>query len=346
MKCIAGIVCAAIVSAFLSHYVLNLPTLTFIASSLALVGLSKVLGDATENLSHHLGQNIAGFLNVTLSNIAEIIIIFVAVKANELELVTGGIVGSIIGNLLLVMGCSILAGCLKNGTLKFEKHTAKIFIRQFFLVTVALLLPTMFRDHIPESRHSLFSNILAIMLSGSYIYLYLHSLKSSSFKKINEQEQKLEHSWGKGFAVFVLALSGAGAFFMSELLVSEVEHVAGSLGLSKLFIGFIILPFLSNIAEHFIAIIAAWKNMTELSLAISVGSASQVGMVVAPTAVFFGMLTGNTFNLDFSSLPLGLLGISFLGSYLVLSDNEWEFSEGVLLILLYIIIAIAFGFSQ
>ena len=285
---------AAMAAAFIGRYLIGRPFVTFCASALALIILSKLMGDATEQLTEHIGQGLAGFFNVTLSNLAELIIIFVAVRSNMIELVQAGIVGSMIGNLLLVMGLSIYVGCRKNGSLSFNPQLGTLLINQLFLVSVTLLLPTLFADRIPANRQGTFSYLLAAMLV--------------------------------------------------ELLVGEVEHVARVLELSPAFIGFIIVPLLGNIAEHMVGVVAAYKKMTELSLTMSVGSASQVGMVVAPCAVLFGYLTGNPITLNFTGLPIQLLVISIVGAIVVLRDSEWHKSEGVMMIALYAVIVIAFMF--
>ena len=132
---------------------------------------------------------------------------------------------------------------------------------------------------------------------------------------------------------------------MSELLVGEIEPVATTLGWSPMFVGFIILPLLGNIAEHQVAVRAAWQNRPELSLAIAVGSASQVGMIVAPCAVLFGLLLGQPVTLYFAALPLGALLVSLAGGYLVLRDNQWNVNEGIMLVALYAAMVMAFWFT-
>ncbi len=341
-----GSITLVVIGVALAGHHFNQPLITFFSSALALIGLSKILGDATEEFAHHVGEKVAGFVNVTLSNLAELIIVFAAVRSNLISLVQAGIVGSIIGNLLFVMGLSIYFGCRKNGALKFNPQTAALFINQFFIVATTLMLPTIFNGHIPEARHQVFSYILAIMLVLSYVYYYWVSLKDKRHDPVDRQASQLENSLSKGQSVVILIVAAAGAFFMSEFLVKEVEHITHTLGVSEAFIGFILLPFLGNISEHAVAITAARKKMTELSLAISVGSASQVGMVVAPAAVLFGFILGNPVTLYFAQLPLALLVISLVGAFLVLRDNEWNLSEGVMLIALYCALVFAFVFTQ
>ena len=331
--------------AFAGHY-FNFSLATFILAALSLIVLSKILGDATEQLSLHIGQGIAGLANVTLSNLAELIIIFVAIRSNNIELVQGGIVGSIIGNLLLVLGCSIYVGCHTHGSMTFNEKTRTLFINQFFLVAVTLLLPTLFADKIPAERHEIFDNFLAVILVCLYFHFYVASLVDKRFQKIEEQAHSIAVRWSKIKTFGYLLCSAVGAFFVSELMIGEVEAVAHTFGISQLFMGFCLLPLLGNIAEHFVAITAARKGMTELSLAIAVGSASQVGMIVVPVAVLLGTLLGNPVSLNFASLPYGLLVVSFIGTFLVLRDGELNKNEGVMLLALYLMMICAFAFSQ
>ena len=148
------------------RYTLHSPTLTFTAAAVALIAISKLLGDATEQLVSYVGQNVAGLINVSLGNLAELIIIFVAVQRGLLELVRAGIVGSIVGNLLLVMGASIYVGTRRHGDMALKPPTVTLFIDQLFLVASTLLLPTMFESRIPPERHQLFSYVLSAMLVG------------------------------------------------------------------------------------------------------------------------------------------------------------------------------------
>lgn len=335
----------AVITALASHY-FGFALATFFFSAAALIFLSKILGDATEQLSLHVGEGIAGLVNVTLSNLAELIIIFVAIRSDLIELVQGGIVGSIVGNLLLVLGCSIYFGCKKHGKMVFNEQTRTLFVNQFFLVAVTLLLPTLFGSRIPQERQQLFNDLLACVLAAMYFYFYRLSLKDARFHKVEEQAHSVEFKWGKIRTLSSLLGAAIGAFFMSEFLIGEVEPIAKMLGVSQLFMGFILLPILGNIAEHAVAITAARKGMTELSLAVAVGSASQVGMIVAPAAVLFGTILDNPVTLNFASLPYGLLVVSFIGTFLVLRDGELHQNEGVMLLALYLMMVIAFAFSQ
>lgn len=339
-------IAAVMAVAAASHFWWQITMVTFFSSALALIGLSKLLGEATEQLVRYFGQNVAGLMNVTLSNLAEVIIIWVAIRENHLELVQAGIVGSIFGNLMLVMGSSIWIGCHKHGTMTFHEDVATLYINQLGVVAITLMLPSIFNGYIPAAKGPSVSIILAAVLVLVYLYYYRLAQKDKRFAKIDEHFEKLNHRWSKTHALLILILTAIGAFGMSELLVGEVSAVSRQLGLSAMFIGFVMLPLLGNIAEHFVALIAARREMTELSLAISVGSAAQVGMVVAPIAVLFGLINGTPFMLDFSGLPLKILMISLVMAFIVLRDNKWNINEGVMLVALYVVTVATFAFTQ
>ena len=328
-----------------SHYFAHQSVLSFVCSAMALIIISKILGEATEQLTTYLGQGLAGLLNVTLSNLAELIIIFAAVREGLIELVQAGIVGSIVGNLLLVFGTSIYIGCRKHGTLHFNEDVGTLFINQFLLVAAAIFMPTIFdRLHTGEA-HQDYSNLLAIILVLVYLYFYRLELKDKRFEIIKEQATDIKQRWSKKKSMIILVTCALGAFVESEILVGEVENVAESLNISQRFIGFIMLPLLGNIAEHFVAITAAYKKMTDLSLSIAVGSATQVGMVVAPAAVLFGIITGHAVTLQFEAVPLSLLILSLVSAFVVLRDNKWNINEGVSLVVIYVLILIGFLFA-
>lgn len=339
------VLASAMAIAVVSHFLVHVSIVIFLSSAVALILLSKFLGDATEELSHHIGERLAGLCNVSLSNLAELIIIFVAVKSNLIDLVQAGIVGSVIGNILFVMGLSIYLGCRKNGTLEFNHDTAMLFVNQLFLVGATLMLPTLFNDYIPNARQQGLSWVLALMLVVAYLYFYRLSLVDKRFRVIAAQEVELHRRRSRRWALTVLLACGVGAFFMSEFLVDEVEVVAHDFHLSTMFIGFIILPLLGNIAEHIVAVVAARKRKVELSLAISLGSAAQVAMIVAPAAVLFGFLLGNPVTLHFPNLPLAALSVSFLMTFVVLHDNKWNVNEGVMMLAFYAALVVCFAFA-
>ena len=191
MKWFVALLVATIAVAFICQRWWHVPAIIFVASGIALMILSYFLGEATEQLSTHVGDKAAGLINVSFSNLAELIIIFVAVRANLIDVVRAGIVGSIMGNILLVMGLSIIVGCRRNGTLQHNPDTATLLINQLFLVGSVLMLPTLFNDHIPLVNRLPFSYWLAIMLAGAYVYYYVLSFRDKRFAEIKSQHQEI-----------------------------------------------------------------------------------------------------------------------------------------------------------
>jgi Ca2+:H+ antiporter len=319
--------------ALTSHHFLHIPVLTFVTAAVSLFILSKYLGEAAEQMSLYVGENTAGLLNASVGNLAELVIVFMAIKANMLDLVQADIVGSIIGNLLLVMGLSIYLGCRRHKTMQFNGDIGGLFMNQFYLVMVVLMSPTVLNGKLALPHW--FSGALAVLLVSTYVYYLNLSRTDERFRTIKEQSQRVEQHWSKRFSIKVIVICSIGVFFNSELLVDEVSSVATALHFSEALIGFIILPLVGNLAENLVAVHAARKGMVELSLSVSVGSASQVGMIIAPCAVVFGLLTGNYFTLRFTIVPLFFLLVSIFGALLVLHDQKWNINEGVMLMVLY-----------
>ena len=328
-----------------SNFAFPHATVIFLCSAGSLVILSRYIGEATEQLSLHLGESMAGFVNVTLSNLAELIIVFAAVRANLIELVQANIVGSIIGNLLLVMGFAIYFGCRKNGTLKLNATAVGAYVKQLFLVLVAVSVLSAFDGAMPPERQLGASYVIAVLLVALYAWFFFHVRTTTKLQSVDAQAHTVEKHWSRMQSYAVLVLAAGGAVWNSELMVGEIEAFSHSLGISPKLLGYIVLPMLGNLAEHYVAIESAVKRMPELSMAISVGSASQVGLVVVPAAVFFGLVTGNPVTLLFTDLPVYVLFVSFVAAYLTLRNYEWEIEEGVMLLAVYAIFAIICGFA-
>ncbi len=334
--------------AILSHYVFDSSLVTFICSASALILLSKFMGEATEHLAHHVGESYAGLVNVSLGNLAELIIIFTAVRSGMIELVKAGIVGSVVGNTLLVMGISVIVACRKGVVVKLKPETVALYINQLFLVGAILILPSVFSEHTPVDKRPMQSYLLAAMLSGAYVLYSIIFHRDERMKLVHNQAseavKKTYNGWSGRRSIIILLVTSAVTFFVSDLLINEVEPIAHHFNLSNAMLGFMLLPLLGNVAEHFVAVTAAWKGLAELSLSVAVGSASQVGMIVAPAAVLFGAIYGVEVTLDFSGLPFQLLLITLVAAYIVLRDNQWRRSEGIMLLVCYLAIMLCFTF--
>jgi len=333
------------------------PLLIFVASGLTMIPLAGLLGEATEVLAVHTGPRIGGLLNATLGNAAELIITVMAVReglqnpainAHMLDLVRASLTGSILGNILLVLGLSILLGGLRHGVQKFDRSHAGTNATMLILAAAALAFPSLFSHSIEAANHDAVE-YLSLGVAGIMILLYvlamIYQLRDSGAHTYEDDgyataQQEAPH-WSVRRAVLTLILSTAAIVWMSEILVGTVEHVVLEIGISEFFLGIIIVPLIGNIAEHLVAVEVALKNKMELSLAISVGSSLQIALFVAPLLVFISLLMGNPLTLVFNEFELIALMAAVLIGGLVSLDGESNWLEGTMLLAVYAIVALA-----
>jgi Ca2+:H+ antiporter len=331
----------------LSEYLGGPPLLTFGASALGVVPLAGLIGDATENLAARTGPRVGGLLNATLGNSAELIITFFAIRADLLPLVKASITGSILGNLLLVMGMSILVGGLRNGRQTFDRVHAGIDSTMLILALIALVVPSMF-SHAIEPNHMaveyLSLGVAAAMLAV-YVLELIYTFTVSPPEAHPTVHAHAEPKWSTRTAVIVLLVATGFIVWSSEVLVGVVEHVVVSLGWTEFFLGIIIIPIVGNVAEHLVAVQVAAKDQMQLSLEISVGSSLQIALFVAPVLVFASLMMGNPMDLVFHQFELIGLGAAALIAALVALDGESNWMEGAQLLVVYVILAMAFFFT-
>jgi Ca2+:H+ antiporter len=334
------------------------PMLVFISSGLAMIPLAGLMGKATESLAVHTGPRLGGLLNATLGNAAELIITIMAIREgilnpaiNEhmLELVRASLTGSILGNILFVLGLSVLIGGLRHGTQIFNRSHAGINSTMLLLAVAALVIPSLFGHSIELANHDAVE-YLSLGVAGLMILLYvlalIYQLRDSGAHTYEDDEyqvveQEAPH-WSVPKAVGVLLVATLGIVFMSEFLVGTVEHVVLEVGISEFFLGIIIIPVIGNIAEHLVAVTVAAKNQMELSLAISVGSSLQIALFVAPLLVFVSLIMGNPLTLVFNQFELIALTAAVLIAAMVSLDGESNWLEGAMLLTIYVMIALAF----
>jgi Ca2+:H+ antiporter len=316
--------------------------LIFVVSALALIGLAWVLGQATESLGHHAGPRIGGILNATFGNAAELIITIFALAAGLTTVVKASIIGSIIGNVLLVLGASLLLGGLKNGTQTFSATIAGINASMLAIVAAALSLPTIFAATDPGPNPTTLSIEVAAVMFVLYV-LYLLFYFSSSEGGVATGE---DHApFGRVASLVVLLASTAAVAFASEAFVGAIEPLTEEYDISELFVGVIIVPIVGNIAEHIVGVQIAYKNRMDFSMAISLGSSIQVALLVTPILVFLGPLLGHPLRLVFTPLELGSLGAAVVVTGFVALDGRSNWLEGAMLCGVYVIAALAFFFS-
>jgi Ca2+:H+ antiporter len=325
------------------------PTIVLLAAALAIVPLAGLLGQSTEVLAAYSGPRVGGLLNATLGNAAELIITVIAIREGLLELVKASITGSIIGNLLLVLGASMLAGGLRHGLQTFDRRRALGDCILLLLAVAALAVPSLF-VHAGEGIHDvgdveILSLGVALLMILTYGLGLLYSFRGDG-APLTRASAEADHlhpaSWSRTTAVIVLAAATAGVVWMSEILVSQVEPVVSSLGVSEFFLGIILVPIIGNVAEHTVAVSVALKNQISLSVEIAVGSSLQIALFVAPALVFLSLALGNPLTLVFNNFEL----IALIGTVIIVTqvagDGESNWLEGVELVALYLIFAIAF----
>jgi Ca2+:H+ antiporter len=371
------------VAAIIANFAGADDTLVFILAAAGLIPLAKLVGDATEELAIYTGPRIGGLLNATLGNAAELIITIFAIQRGLLDLVRASIAGSIIGNLLIVLGLSLLLGGLKNGVQIFDRRQAGLNATLVVLSVVALAIPSLFDPQLATNPETelIFNEgvaiVLIILYALSLIYAFTtggvsgHSDHGDSHaapkgKKAAQAAANATPAntpskgeiaivrapaaevhaarWTLQFSVIMLLIATVGTAFVSEALVGAVEHVGQTLGLTEIFLGLIIIPLVGNVAEHLVAVQVAIKNKMELSLAVSLGSSLQIAMFVTPVLVFVALLFNQRLLLVFTTPELiALIGTSMIAAFIAL-DGESNWLEGAMLIAIYIIIALAFLF--
>jgi Ca2+:H+ antiporter len=319
----------------------------FIFAAIGVIPLAGYIGSATEALAHYTGPKIGGLLNATLGNAAELIITLVAIREGLLELVKASITGSILGNLLLVMGMSILFGGLKHGEQRFDRKQSGNYAVLLALTILALVIPSFF-GHSLGDEGSARVETLSLGVAGVMILLYvlgiIYSLKSSEtlISAHQETETHAKPLYSISTALNVLTAATLGVILLSELLVGAVESVVSQFGLSEFFIGIILIPIVGNVAEHLVAVQSALRNKMELSMEISFSSSLQIALFVAPLLVFISLVMGHPLTLMFNPFELVSLGAAVVIAALVSLDGESNWLEGAALLGVYLILGLAF----
>ncbi len=320
-------------------------TWVFVTSALAIVPLSAVLGKATEELAGHTSATLGGLLNATLGNAAELIITVLALRAGLIELVKASITGSIIGNLLLVLGAALFAGGLKRQTLSFNVQSAGVAASMMTLSVTALVIPTalvLTHPHRAVATLNLSIAVAAVLIL-SYGASLLFTLRTHA-ALVGGGGDDGRPLWSVRRAAGALLLATAGVAAMSELLVGATEAAARSLGLSHMFVGIIVVPIVGNAAEHASALWMAVRGKVDLAFAIAIGSSTQVALFVAPVLVFIALALARP--MDFVFTPLEVVAVAAAAAIVnvIARDGESNWFEGAQLMAVYAILAAAFFF--
>ena len=323
------------------------PLWVFALSALSVIPLAALIGEGTEALAAYTNPRIGGLLNATLGNAAELIITIVAIRAGLLELVKASITGSILGNLLFVMGLSMVVGGLRHGIQTFDRRQASRNAILLVLAVIALTIPSIFSSYIdnPQStRVEALSVGTAIVMLILYGLALLYSLKFEGAPLSHKSTEEIIHkpSWSIRKSLVILAMATIGVVIASEMLIQAVEPVMAGLGISEFFVGIIFIPLIGNVAEHLVAVQVAGRNQMDLSVEIAVSSSLQIGLFVAPILVFISLIIGNPLQLIFNELELIALIAAVLITAFVSEDGESNWLEGVVLLTIYIILALGF----
>lgn len=325
------------------------PIVVFLTSALAVIPLAGYLGEATEVLAERTGPRIGGLLNATLGNAAELIITLIAIRAAQIELVKASIIGSVLGNLLLVLGLSLVFGGVKNGIQRFDRSSAGLDATLLILAVIAISIPSIFNTAIEPN--TLAVEELSLTTAGVMLVIYALAIVFILRSRTPEHEagptvQLTHHGprWPVGLAVGVLVASVVGIAIMSEFLVGSVESVTESLGLSAFFVGIIVVPIIGNVAEHLVAVQVAIKNQMDLSLNIAIGSSLQIALFVAPILVFVSLLMGHPMTLEFNNFELIALTAAAVIAAFISVDGRSNWLEGAMLLAVYAILSLAFFF--
>lgn len=345
----------AVPAAIVARYAEAGPIWRFVLAGVAIIPLAGQMGRATEHLAHRLGPGIGGLLNATFGNAAELIIALFALFKGLDGVVKASITGSIIGNVLLVLGASLLAGGLKHRVQHFHRTAAGVGATMMVLAAMGMLVPAIFYS-LPEVvgqgedrrlflEHEL-SVAVCLILLLTYVGHLVFSLVTHSdfYNPEGEEAHSGEAVWGVTHATIVLLAATLLVAWMSEILVGAVEATSATLGLTEIFVGVIVVAVVGNAAEHSTAILVAMKNKMDLAIGIAIGSALQIALFVAPVLVLASYLREEPMDLLFTTLEIVAVILGVLIAKMVAEDGESNWLEGLMLLMIYAILGLAFFF--
>jgi Ca2+:H+ antiporter len=337
---------------FVASY-LNWPPLAIMAlACLSIVPLAKLMGEACEHIANHTNPTVGGLVSATFGNACELIIALIALRAGLVEVVKASITGSIIANLLLVLGGSMLAGGLKHEEQRFNRNASSTGVTLLAITAFSLLLPGALH-HVggPDSQmlDSHMALAISLVLMAIYAFGLFFSLKTHKHlflpvTHVDESPEDDTFGWSLKKSVLVLLGVTVALVLLSEKLVGSVEEAAHTIGMTPVFVGVILLAIVGNAAENSAAIMMARKNKMDLSLNIVLGSSTQIAMFVAPVVVIAGCLMHQPMDLVFSQAEIIAVFASVFLVHLVLQDGKTNWLEGISLIGLYAIVGISFYF--
>jgi Ca2+:H+ antiporter len=319
------------------------PLLIFITSGLAIIPLAGLIGRATDQLAIHVGPRLGGLLNATFGNVTELIVAVLLVLAGDFEIVKATLIGSIVGNLLLVLGISFAVGGFMHKEQPFNVRAANVHSASLLLAVTGLGVPALLagtNSHLTSADNE----VVSIGVAATLILLYVAALVFMQFThehlfRTPESDERPE--WSRSLALGVLLGSALLVGLESELLVSALDPALETIGLSPLFVGLILIPIIGNAAEHSSAVFFAIRNKLDVTLEIAVGSSTQVALFVAPAVVFISLAVGRPMDFFFTGFEIGAVAIATLIVAVIALDGRSNWLEGLQLVSVYVIIALA-----
>jgi len=318
----------------------------FFTSALAILPLAALIGRSTEQLAIRAGPRAGGLLNATFGNITELIISVLLILRNEIQIVKASLTGSILGNLLLVLGMSLFVGGLRRDRQRFSSHTASVHTSSMILAVAGFLMPALFvlssgQDTLLEREvvSGVVAGILILVYAAVLVFTFV--THQHLFEVPHSDEEPI---WSVRWSIGVLVASTALVALESELLVRSLEPALEDLGLSRLFVGLILVPIIGNAAEHSSAVMFAMRDQVDVTLEITTGSSLQIALFVAPALVFISLIAGHPMDFVFTPFEVGAVAMSAILVAVISRDGESNWLEGAQLMATYAIIAISFFF--
>jgi Ca2+:H+ antiporter len=310
----------------------------FGAAAVALMGLAWLLGEATDQAGNTAGPRASALLNATFGNLPEVVIVILAINAGLDDIARASIIGSVIGNVLLILGLSLIVGGWRNGIQTFNERVAATNSSMLILGVAGLGLPTLFAAlHSSDSADvlSVWTGTALLLCYAGYI-VFSFSMPGQTF-----HDEAGDARWSTREAVAALAVTAVATGIVSEVLVDSIKPTVEQLGVPRAFVGLILVPFVGNVAEHFSAVRLAYRNRVDFSMAIAFGSGIQVALGASGIAVFASILLGDELSLVFDPLQIAALAAAALVATLVARGGETNWLEGLQLVVIYLIVSVA-----
>jgi Ca2+:H+ antiporter len=322
--------------------------LIFLMSAAAILPLAGLIGKSTEELALHAGPRVGGLLNATFGNVTEMIIAVFLILDDQIEVVKASLTGSILGNLLLVLGLSFVVGGIRHHEQRYKAQAAGVHSSSLTLAVIGLLMPALFV--LTTGEHDFIeTEVVSASVAGVLMALYALALlfvmvtHEHLFRTPTEEE---EPAWSRARALAVLVGSTVLVALEAEFLVGAMETALEDLNLSKFFVGLIVVPIIGNAAEHSSAVLFAARDKVDVTLEIAIGSSTQVALFVAPALVFISLAVGHPMDFVFTTFEVAAVGLSTLIVALISLDGRSNWLEGAQLVAAYVIIAISFFFVR